>query len=136
MIPAALSLIISFFLLFKIKYIHELLSWAFTKPFHTIFNSVYIRLIFYFRWIFSISFTSINLFYYKFKICIATNGALSDFWCWFNFNILMYSGGIITFLKSLFSHNFYGIQVFFCCKRMKAIETKTMIVIFRRYSSK
>ena len=44
MIPATVLLITSFFL-FKINYLHCVLSQGFTKVFHVIFTTLYIRLL-------------------------------------------------------------------------------------------
>ena len=127
-IPAALLSITSFFFLFKINFLHCVLSYGFTNLFHATFMSMYIMLIFYVfrwrycrhektnwnmltdfccRWIFRIIFTSITFFYYRFKSCI------NDKWCFIRslilikfLYILVPSEGIITLYKSLISHTF------------------------------
>ena len=58
------------------------------------------------------------------------NGAVSDFWYWLDYNVLLYSEGIIILQKSLFSHTFLWDSSFFCCKRMKAIPKTKITVIF------
>ena len=57
------------------------------------------------------------------------NGTLWDFWYWLNSYILLYSDGIIT-SKKIHVHKF-----FFCCKKVKTIQTIKINVKLRRYSS-
>ena len=96
----------------------------FTKHFHAILNSVCFTLIFYayklkycrnwwnmfayfcYRWIFRIIFTSINLFYYTFKISTNNKWYYIRFLILINSNILVPLQRIITLQKSLFSHTF------------------------------
>ena len=109
------------FFLFKVNFLHCVLSYGFTNLFHATFLSMYIMLIFYVfrwrycrhektswnmladfccRWIFRIIFTSITFFYYRFKSCI------NNKWCFIRslilikfLYILVPSEGIITLYK-------------------------------------
>ena len=107
----------SFFFFLKL-----IISIMFTILFHKIFTSVYIMLIFYaFKWqycihckiwwnmfnyfdyelVFRITFTSINLFYLAFTICI------NNKWCFIRFSFFrcfISSDGVTTLQKYLFSY--------------------------------
>ena len=73
---------------------------------------------FWFRWNFRIIFTSINLFYYTFKICI--KGAWTYFWYWLNSNSSLSSEGIIYFTKIfLFTESFMRFKFFFVLKKWR-----------------
>ena len=56
---------------------------------------------------FSGLFTSINFFYYTFKICIHNKWYIIRFLILIKSNILVFLEGIIMLEKFLFSHNFF-----------------------------
>ena len=68
------------------------------------------------------------------RSALTINDALSDFWYWLNYNVLVSSESIMTLQKSLFSHILLCNLNFFCCERMKAIQTIKITMMFRSHS--
>ena len=119
--------------------ISNFVIFIFQKLVYTIFTSVHIMLNFYAsKWrycghwktwwnmfayfccrrIFRIIFTSINLFYYTFKIWINNIWCFISFCYWFNSNILISSKRHFNVTKKIIFHIlFYAIQFFFLLQK-------------------
>ena len=127
------TMISNFTIFLSFKYLFSDVFYKYNMHFHMIsatlllINYFYILNFFFFfslRALFRIHFLH-NLY-----LCIHQR-----YWCWFNSNVLLSLEGITTLQISFFHILFYEIQVFFCCERMKAIQTIKITVMFASYSS-